>query len=188
MERATLGLSPELRTPPTRSRRRTSRWGQAIEHGPRTTRSTSHQSILQSCSSLTTCDLASHDDHQASRNWLGRLSLPHGEGGVSQALGETLASRPTQAPRWLRGRRLLSALSWSPGRFGTNTPAGAKAGGSPRAHVAALQNSGSGAAVDADALAIGRKEASRLSLARLLEWTTRRRRRERRTTHLLCPA
>ena len=48
MERAALGLSPELRTPPTRSRRRTSRWGQAIEHGPGTTRSTSHRSILQS--------------------------------------------------------------------------------------------------------------------------------------------
>jgi hypothetical protein len=65
MERAALGLSPELRTPPTRSRRRTSRWGQAIEHGPGTTPSTSHQSILQSCSSLTTCDLASHDEQQA---------------------------------------------------------------------------------------------------------------------------
>jgi len=38
-----LGLSPELRTPPTKSRRRTSRWGQAIEHGPGTTRSTSHR-------------------------------------------------------------------------------------------------------------------------------------------------
>ena len=35
-----LGLSPELRTPPTRSRRRTSGRGQAIEHGPET-RSTS---------------------------------------------------------------------------------------------------------------------------------------------------
>ena len=44
-----LGLSPELRTPPTKSRRRTPRRGQAIEHGPGTTRSTSHQSILQSC-------------------------------------------------------------------------------------------------------------------------------------------
>src|SRR5450631_2742150 len=31
MERAALGLSPGLRTPPTRSRRRTPRWGQAIE-------------------------------------------------------------------------------------------------------------------------------------------------------------
>ena len=60
MERAALGLSPELRTPPTRSRRRTSRWGQAIEHGPGTTRSTSHQPILQSGSSLVSCDLASH--------------------------------------------------------------------------------------------------------------------------------
>ena len=67
MERAALGLSPELRTPPTRSRRRTSRWGQAIEHGPGTTRSTSHQSILQSCSSITTCDLASHDDSRSRR-------------------------------------------------------------------------------------------------------------------------
>jgi len=43
MERAALGLSPGLRTPPTRSRRRTPRWRQAIEHGPGTTRSTSHQ-------------------------------------------------------------------------------------------------------------------------------------------------
>ena len=61
-----LGLSPELRTPPTRSRRRTSRWGQAIEHGPGTTRSTSHQLILQSCSSLTACDLASQRQRCAS--------------------------------------------------------------------------------------------------------------------------
>ena len=43
MERAALGLSPGLRTPPTRSRRRTPRWGQAIKHGPGTTRSTSHR-------------------------------------------------------------------------------------------------------------------------------------------------
>ena len=48
MERAAARLSPELRTPPTRSRRRTPRWGQANEHGPGTTRSTSHRSILQS--------------------------------------------------------------------------------------------------------------------------------------------
>ena len=41
-------LSPELRTPPTKSRRRTSRWGQANEHGPGTTRSTSHRLILRS--------------------------------------------------------------------------------------------------------------------------------------------
>ena len=43
-----LGLSPELRTPPTKSQRRTSRWGQANKHGPGTTRSTSHPLILQS--------------------------------------------------------------------------------------------------------------------------------------------
>ena len=66
MERAALGLSPGLRTPPTKSRQRTPRWGQAIEHGPGTTRSTSHQPILQSCSSLTTCDLASHIEKQHS--------------------------------------------------------------------------------------------------------------------------
>jgi hypothetical protein len=35
-----LGSRPGLRTPPTKSRRRTSRRGQAIEHGPGTTRST----------------------------------------------------------------------------------------------------------------------------------------------------
>ncbi len=39
-----LGSRLGLRTPPTKSRRRTPRWGQAIEHGPGTTRST-HQSI-----------------------------------------------------------------------------------------------------------------------------------------------
>ena len=48
MERPPLRLSPGLRTPPTRSRRRTPRWGQANEHGPGTTRSTSHKLILQS--------------------------------------------------------------------------------------------------------------------------------------------
>ena len=42
MERAALGLSFGVRTPPTKSRRRTPRWRQAIEHGPGTTRSTSH--------------------------------------------------------------------------------------------------------------------------------------------------
>jgi hypothetical protein len=35
-----LGSPPGLRTPPTRSRQRTPRWGQAIKHGPGTTRST----------------------------------------------------------------------------------------------------------------------------------------------------
>ena len=43
-----LRLSPGLRTPPTKSRRRTPGWGQATEHGPGTTRSTSHPLILQS--------------------------------------------------------------------------------------------------------------------------------------------
>ena len=35
--RQPLGLSLGLRTPPTRSRQRTPRWGQATEHGPGTT-------------------------------------------------------------------------------------------------------------------------------------------------------
>jgi hypothetical protein len=49
-----LGLCPELRTPPTRGRRRTSGWGQAIEHGPETTPSTSAEPPISS-----TCDLVS---------------------------------------------------------------------------------------------------------------------------------
>ena len=59
MERAALGLSLGLRTPPTKSRRRTPRWGQAIEHGPGTTAQLTSVD-LQSGSSLNTCDLASH--------------------------------------------------------------------------------------------------------------------------------
>jgi hypothetical protein len=43
-----LRLSPGLRTPPTKSRQRTPGRGQAIEHGPGTTRSTPHRLILQS--------------------------------------------------------------------------------------------------------------------------------------------
>ena len=42
MEREPSGFPPGLRTPPTKSRRRTPRRGQAIEHEPGTTRSTSH--------------------------------------------------------------------------------------------------------------------------------------------------
>ena len=52
-----LGLPPEASHPADR-RRRTSGRGQAVEHGPGTTRS--HQLILQSGSSLVSCDLASH--------------------------------------------------------------------------------------------------------------------------------
>jgi hypothetical protein len=54
-----LDLRLGLRTPPTRSRRRTPRWGQAIEHGPGTTAQLTSVD-LQSDSSLVTCDLASH--------------------------------------------------------------------------------------------------------------------------------
>jgi hypothetical protein len=54
-----LDSSLGLRTPPTRSRRRTPRWGQAIEHGPGTTAQLTSVD-LQSGSSLNTCDLASH--------------------------------------------------------------------------------------------------------------------------------
>ena len=48
MERPPLGFPSKLHTPPTRSRRVTPRRGQVIEHEPGTTRSTSHQLILQS--------------------------------------------------------------------------------------------------------------------------------------------
>jgi hypothetical protein len=41
MKRAPSGFFPELRTPPTHHRRRTSEWGQAIEHEPGTTLPTS---------------------------------------------------------------------------------------------------------------------------------------------------
>jgi hypothetical protein len=58
-----LGFAP--RRP--RAGRRTPGWGQAIEHGPGTTSSTSHQPILRSCSSLNACDLASHHGREKSR-------------------------------------------------------------------------------------------------------------------------
>ena len=86
MERAALGLSPGLRTPPTKSRQRTPRWGQATEHGPGTTHSTSHQPILQSCSSLTTCDLASHIESQHS--WF------HRDTGIGASAARTAAGDP----------------------------------------------------------------------------------------------
>ena len=47
-----------------RARRRTPRRGQAIEHGPGTTRSTHNFVDLQSGSSLVMCDLASHVANQ----------------------------------------------------------------------------------------------------------------------------
>ena len=60
MERAALGLSPELRTPPTRSR--TTHVGEGTGHRARTWNySLNITSVdLQSGSSLVTCDLASH--------------------------------------------------------------------------------------------------------------------------------
>jgi hypothetical protein len=61
MGRAPLGSPPSFEPRRPRAGRRTSGWGQASEHGPGTTRSTSHQSILQSRRSLVTCDLVSHD-------------------------------------------------------------------------------------------------------------------------------
>jgi hypothetical protein len=59
MERKRLGLSPELRTPPTGAGRRTSGWGQAIEHGPETTLYVIDLASNPACS-LVMCDLASH--------------------------------------------------------------------------------------------------------------------------------
>jgi hypothetical protein len=56
----------------------------------RTTRSTSHQSILQSCSSLTTCDLASHDELRACRVTIGSRSLPS----AMQECSRRISARP----------------------------------------------------------------------------------------------
>ena len=77
-----LGLSPELRTPPTRSRQRTSRWGQAIEHGPETTRSTSHQVDPPIGSPLKACDFASQRQRCASPG--GRPSRRDGRPALSR--------------------------------------------------------------------------------------------------------
>jgi hypothetical protein len=67
VERAALGLSPELRTPPTRSR--TTHVGVGTGHRTRTWNHTLNITSVDPPigSSLTTCDLASHDDVQASR-------------------------------------------------------------------------------------------------------------------------
>ena len=62
-----LGFPPSFAPRRPGAGRRTSRWGQAIEHGPGTTRSTSHGLILQSCSSLTACDLVSQRHNCAPR-------------------------------------------------------------------------------------------------------------------------
>jgi hypothetical protein len=57
MERAPLGFSPELRTPPTKSRRRTSGWGRALSTSPG--QRSRHLPDLQSAHPLETCDLVS---------------------------------------------------------------------------------------------------------------------------------
>jgi hypothetical protein len=62
--RQPLGLNLGLRTPPAKSRQRTPRWGQAIEHGPGTTAQLTSVD-LQSDSSLVVCDLASHVANQS---------------------------------------------------------------------------------------------------------------------------
>jgi hypothetical protein len=55
-----LGFPPSFAPRRPGAGRRTSGWGQAIEHGPGTTSSTHIGSVLQSSSSLIACDLASH--------------------------------------------------------------------------------------------------------------------------------
>ena len=80
--RQPLGLNPGLRTPPTKSRQRTPRWGQAIEHGPGTTAQLTSVD-LQSDSSLVTCDLASHVANGiAGRNPVSAKEIARDVGGV----------------------------------------------------------------------------------------------------------
>jgi hypothetical protein len=94
-----LGFPPELRTPPTRSRRRTSRWGQAIEHGPETTLTTSAEPPILRVHSCA-CDLASHDETEECGEGhplqllFARRPLPHPSGrelggAETPAAGET---------------------------------------------------------------------------------------------------
>jgi hypothetical protein len=54
-----LGFPPSFAPRRPGAGQRTSRWGQASEHGPGTTRSTSHQADPPIGSSLTACDIAS---------------------------------------------------------------------------------------------------------------------------------
>lgn len=75
--RPPLGLSPELRTPPTKSRTTHVGAGTGHEHGPGTTRSTSHRLILQSVvhslratSRRSVLSISAEDDRRrACNNW-----------------------------------------------------------------------------------------------------------------------
>jgi hypothetical protein len=104
-----LRLSPELRTPPTRSRRRTPRWGQANEHGPGTTRSTSHQSILQSVvhSQRATSRRTTSTRRQPARD---RVPPRFCIGGKAVATGSLAPSMQRSAR--VRGRGPGCAASW----------------------------------------------------------------------------
>ena len=64
MERAAAWAFPRASHPADQEPTTHARVETGHGHGPGTTRSTSHQPILQSCSSLTACDLVSHDDWQ----------------------------------------------------------------------------------------------------------------------------
>ena len=95
---------------PRRYRRRTPRMGQAVEHGPGTTRS--HQLILQSGSSLVSCDLASQRPGQERRSWrptrslageaarrvMSRLSPPHRAFHRAGVAGHAAPAPPGRAP------------------------------------------------------------------------------------------
>jgi hypothetical protein len=107
IERAALGLSPGFAPRRPGAGRRTPGRGQAIEHGPGTTRSTSHQSILPIGSSLTTCDLASHHESRQRRE--------------SRQQDDRSLTRPTDsrtvvlAMVWLAVRSKRSELGSRPG-------------------------------------------------------------------------
>ena len=146
MERAALGLSPELRTPPTKSRRRTSGWGQAIEHGPGTTRSPSHQSILQS---------VVHSQRATSRRTTSRR-------------------RPARQPPRARLLCVCSRPPFGPGAFAGRPQAGVR--GPADAALASTRLHKSGAARHAPALddARARGLGGRARLQSLGETGTRR--------------
>jgi len=130
IERAALGLSPGFAPRRPGAGRRTPGRGQAIEHGPGTTRSTSHQSILQSVvhsqratsrrtTNLSSADMRCANSLAAPSRACGRLRPYAADARSGRAAGahvQTSGLRCNHQPRhslrwslarstWTRGRR-----------------------------------------------------------------------------------